>query len=501
MFYRVISTVIFCALLSTSLLFISCNSDDEVLASYEKEQKIHTINRRQLRWLLKMRAQNAKSKKASTDLQQKALKSYLFSQILAHEIDPKIRQSKQYQRQVLFLKEKAKLSAYELYLREKDESLQLDFIEAQFIFLRKEKGKSKDSHKGQKEAENLLQKLNSKQMSSSDIEEQVYQISEHPRYRLQGGYLDPICVSCSANPLRDVMEEIKKAKPAAFIMIQRPNAFWLLRVIKEYSVDEDEVQEKFETFYRKRARVARKYLGKLGSNALQKREFQSWFNQKEMEKLARQTSEWLLQKEKNSFVFSKLNKLRKKRKYTIYPAAKISSISKAGGGRSEKIKYREDTPLYSLDGKDYKYGDLQREIKKIHKDEGAEIQGLARELRIMHALLIPLSLLEKEEDFQKAMKSGFYDFVYSFIKTAALTLAYYQQEKEKIELSQTEVLKNYKEYKETHYKGKTKKETLKLIRRSLKQKIFEQWKKKKQAELSKKYKLVIENKLLKADQV
>ena len=246
----------------------------------------------------------------STDLQQRVLKSYLFSQLIAHEAGPEIQQSKQYQKQALFLKEKAMLSAYELYLREKEENFRFDFIEMQLIFLQKGKEKEKSKSAANensrlKEAQKLLSKLNSPQMSDADIEEQVYQISEHPRYRLQGGYLDPVCISCSANPLDDIMEEIKKAKPAKFIVVDRPNALWLLRVIKKYTIDEDDIQEKLESFYRKRARVARKYVAKLPPNAPERKQLQDWFNQEKMESLAKQSSQWLLQKEKRSFAFFK----------------------------------------------------------------------------------------------------------------------------------------------------------------------------------------------------
>ena len=519
------------ALLFAALL-ANCSSDNQVLASYEKDQKIHTVKRKQLRWLIKMQGQNANMQKPSTALQQQVLKSYIFSQIIAQEAASGAKESKQYQKQVLFLKEKAKLAAYELYLREKDENFQFDFIEAQFIFLSKEgsadkakaktKGKGKGKGKGiekdaakklslSKERQELLNKLNSPQMSDADIEEQVYQISEHPRYRLQGGYLDPICTSCSTNPLSDIMEDIKKAKSnnAKFIAIPRPNALWLVRVVKEYTVDEDDIQDKLENFYRKRARVARKYIAKLPPNAPQRQQLQAWFNQEKMESLAAQSSKWLLQKEKSSFAFSKLNQIRKKRKYELHESGKLKSKLKSPsnlqGKESQKIIYKDDTPLYSIDGKDYKYSDLQREIESLQKgvpsEEAQEIKDSSQQIRIMHAILIPLRLLAKEEDFQKAMQSGIYDFVYSFIKNRTRALRYYEQEREKVQVEPKEVLKNYQANKDIRYKGKSRKEGLELARKELKQSLFAQWRKQKQEELSKKHKLTIKNKLLKADEV
>ena len=496
------------SLLSMPLL-LGCDSGGEVLASYEKDQKTYEVERRQLRWLIKMQNQNTRTQKPSTDMQQQVLKSCLFSQIIAHELGPEIRQSRSYQEQTLFLKEKAKLAAYEIYLREKGENFRFDFIEMQLIFLSKEKKEKSESKAKEnslsKERQQLLSKLNSPEMNDADIEEQVYQISEHPRYRLQGGYLDPICTSCNTNPIGDIMEDIEKAKPGKFTVIYRSNALWFLRIIKRYTVDEDEIQERLESFYRKRARVGRKYIAKLPPTSPQRKQLQTWFDQKKMESLAKQSSQWLLQKEKNSFALSKLNEIRREGKYSLYEAGKLNTRPEAQTKKKAKITYTLDTPLYSLNGKDYKYGDLQREIAILQKDSQTqkikEIKDIAQQLRIMHTLLLPLRILGKEEDFQKAMQSRIHDFIYGFIKNRVLTLSYYEQEREKIQPKQSDVLKNYKENKEIRYKGKSRKEALDLIRKELKQSLFVQWQKKKQKELSKKYKLSIKNELLKADKV
>ena len=199
--------------------------------------------------------------------------------------------------------------------------------------------------------------------------------------------------------------------------------------------------------------------------------------------------------------FLKLNKLREKRKYSLHAAGNLNPAPALGQKKPPKIVYKADTALYSLDGKDYSYGDLQKEVKALQKDKDAKIEDVPQQLRIMHGILIPLAILGKEEDFQKAMQTKLYDFVMSFIEQGALALAYYQQQKEKLQVDQAEILKNYKANKEIRYKGRTRKKALELIRNELKQSIFAQWQNKKQAELTKKYKLTIKNELLKADKV
>ena len=484
-------------------LLLGCDSGGEVLASYEKEQKVHTVKREELRWILKMQNQNPNTQKPSTALQQQVLKSYLFSQIISQENSPEIQKSEFYRKQSLFLEEKAKLAAYELHLREKDESFRFEFLEAQLVSLAQEKSPDKTKKSSlSKQEQDLLRELNSPKMSDAEIEEKVYQISQHPRYRLQGGYLEPICISCASNPFSDIMKEIKKAKPATFIAIQRSGAVWFLRVIKRYMVEEEDVQDRLESFYRKRARVARKYIVKLGAANPQKAQLQDWFDQDKMERMAEEQSKWLVQKEKSSFASSKINTLRKKRKYKVHEAGNLALAFTSQSKNKKKVAYKADTLLYSLEAKDYTYGDLQKDIGKLGKGlQTKELKDPIRQLRIMHSLLLPLRLLEKEKDFQKMAQGPLYKFVYHFIKNRLLTLSYYEEEKKKIKVPQGEILKHYQANKNSLYKGKTRGEALKLARKETKKTLFQQWQKKKQEELSRKYKLTIKNKLLKADKV
>ena len=496
----------FCSLLLLALslsLFAGCDKGDEVLASYEKDQKTHTMRRQELRWIIKMQNQGSKTQKPSTALQQQILKSYLFSEVIAQEKAEEAQESEYYQKQAIFLEEKAKLASYELYLREEGESLHFEFLEAQIVFFPKDKSESGAKEAAlSKEKEALLKELNSPKLNDEDIEDKVYQISEHPQYRLQGGYLDPMCISCATNPFSDMMKEIEKAKANKFIAIHRPNAIMFLRVIKRYTIDEDEVKDKLESFYRKRARVARKYINKLGAaGSPQRARLADWFKQDKMEELAEQQANWLLKKEKASYTTSKINELRKKRKYKVHEAGQLQADF--GPQKVKKdIVYKADTPLYSLDSKDYSYGDLQKEIEELQKNlKTKEPLDEKQKIRIMRAFLIPLRLLEEEKDFQKLMEGPLYKFVYNFIKNRLITLSYYDKERNKIEVSQAEVLKNYQKNKDTLYKGRKRAEALKLSRAELQRALFSKWQKEKQEELSKKYKFRIKSKLLKADKV
>ena len=68
-------------------VFSKCNDENQVIANYEIDNKKGTFIRKQLRWLVQLQAQRLQGRKATTEEQQQLVKAYLFSKLIAHDID------------------------------------------------------------------------------------------------------------------------------------------------------------------------------------------------------------------------------------------------------------------------------------------------------------------------------------------------------------------------------------------------------------------------------
>ena len=485
-------------------VFSKCNDENQVIANYEIDNKKGTFIRKQLRWLVQLQAQRLQGRKATTEEQQQLVKAYLFSKLIAHDIDTdSLIKSDLYKEQSFLLKERVKLTAYELYLRNLDQDLEYKFIETQVLFLKKDE---KDTKEKDKEADELIIELNSDKISDNDVIEKIYQRSENPSYKLQGGYLEPICTSCGRSSFHDFIEKLNKSKPGKFIKIDQGPFIWIIRIAKKYSIDEDDIQDKLESFYRKLARVSRKYINKLPKNDPERKKLSQLFEQDKMENLAKQKSERFIKQAKQSYLQHKISQLRESNNFSLSEEFKNFSLANANkDAKKSKQKLSNDSLLYTLDGKKFLYRDLKAKIEIINNNAGTvvkqKIKGVEKELQILNGLLIPLALLEKVNEFKTFETNEIYKFIDQLIRNKILKDIYYIEERKDSKIDEAEVQKRYLAGKKTRFKNQPTKVAKEMLRRELRQSSFLNWEKKKQKELSTKYKLKINNNLLKSDEI
>ena len=469
------------------LFFIACSKKNQVIATYEippsltsQSNKVKKVTYEELLWLLQL--QNRDVKKIPSDVQQKILKSYLLSEITSYNIDQKkIENTKEYKNISALWEEKAKLSNYELYLQNKGISPTFKFIELQLVVL-----DGKDKQKSEEESKELLKKLNSPKISDEEIEEEIYQVSQHPRYKLQGGYIDPICISCSANPLKVYMEKINQAPPKKFIKINADKSVWLIRVIGKYTIEASDIQSKLEKYYRKVTRIAQKYFPKVASNDPKKSQLSSLLlSQEKIESLSKQKSDWLSNREKQNFLYSIVNQEKEKGNFQLKETAKLSNNLK-------NKKLAPNTVLYTFQKKDYNYAQLQKDLASVEEKE-----DLGKELRILHSLLIPLKVISHTEDFKKSLKMKSYSFLRDYIKRNVRVSAYYQIEKKKYKPDPKEVQRIYATEKNTRYKSVPYPQVIKQIQTNLVNRDFAEIQNKRREELAKQFKLTIKNEIIK----
>ena len=108
--------------------------------------------------------------------------------------------------------------------------------------------------------------------------------------------------------------------------------------------------------------------------------------------------------------------------------------------------------LFSYEGGSYSYADFKKAI-----GEGAADEPFARQLGLLHGLLIPYILFDKfDPDFQDAKSSDLAEFLQTFRKNEQLARYYFSTKVREVEEpSAKEVKEWYDLRKESLYKGKS----------------------------------------------
>ncbi len=368
---------------------LSCDKDKQVLATY-KDGK---ITREQLRMFFELSQGIDSPNKAPTEMQNKLLLRYALIQLAADASkDSKPSEDSEYKKRLSVAEKRAQLLAYEYLLRQNSKKEKHRMLELQALFLTAKpavnpainpvvnEALSLSSRK--EEAEEILSLLNQGQIEEEEVEKIIFEKSEHQRYALQSGYIEPQCISCSFNSishLTDPLKNLKKEEERKFILIERPEGFWIIRKYNDYLADSEELFDRFKSFYRRnRARQLRN-IAKL--SAVEKKqpfvrklqEDQPAFDDK-----ARQRSERIVVKERENLLGKKLEKLKEEQNYRLYEEGNINhpTLSPvANKPNAEKSAYKEDTALFSLNGKDYTYGMLKQELEHIPSTENVAMQS------------------------------------------------------------------------------------------------------------------------------
>lgn len=505
----------FTSLLISLICLCACDKSKQILATFEYENRVVSVTRQELRWLLQLQNQKGGEIKATTQEQHSILKNYIFTQVLADKaLEEKLQNKETYKDAMLLQKEKSDLTAYHIYLRGQDSSTSFDLIELQLIVLPNDSGeplkKSKTSGEENNKEQNILptqvatliEELNSGKLSTQDIEEKVRNYSIHPNYRQQGGYIDPICTSCVAINSFDFMQkELEQAKVGKFFKVIKGNEIWVLRIIRKYSCDADDLLENHESFYRKVSQVARRWTSQKKETPLIQNNNRAQplvISQEQIESLSSQKAKWLIKQQQRNHFAIKIKQLKSKQKFK--PQAILEEIANIKTEAEykkfiKKQKWGIDEVLYTLAEKPYTYGMfLQNYPSLANKKVGQQLYYLQK-------LIIPLAILNKDATFKALQKNQLSKFINNFIRKQALVVTFYKHTQSKIKISHQEGLAFYKTEKERRYNGLSYVKVKQRIENELKQiKISEQIKKI-QTDLSKQYKLTIKNDLLDAENI
>ena len=485
-------------LIAIILSGIKCLNGNEVLATFNGGN----VKRNELKTIFKLRFGDEAVKRASIQMQDNTLRTFSLVKITAIEAKKRgLDKTDEYKKRISFLNLQTKLFALDRYLQENISDNKYEMMEIQYLFLRNQPGnlkkkiikpdeKKKDTAPSPKELQaiDLLKKINDPSLSESDIEEIVSHKTEKAFYKVIAGYEVPICVSCSSNRSNFLTDRLTKVPMKKFIHI--PNLHggqWIIRKVNVKSINGDDLTSYYEAFYLKWARLAAKYLAKMPASKMKKQiAGRIPMKEKAIENRAKQYSTFLLRNEKRSLFGKKLKKLKEKKKFILHDAAKIQL-------KGKKQEYKNDTPLFTISGKAFTYGELVKHFP-------SSLFQQKEQLRFIN-LLIAYQIMKDEEEFNKAIDSDLYKFLINANYNNILYSLYIMKNLPKVEITDKQIKEWYLLRMNTQYKGKKFNSVKKLIKRQLERNSKTTAMQTLRGELTKKYKLNINRKALKANKL
>ena len=480
-----LGTLLCVPLLST----VACSGDGEVLASYDGGE----VTRGELRSMFDMIFGPEAEAQATIDQQNQLITNYALMKIAAIEAKKQgLENAPEVKSRSALKEEQSQLFAYNTYLRDRAEDRELKFVEMQFVYLpiQRPQGGGDTSDARNAEAEDLLVELNEIKDDPAKLEDLIYKRTEHQRYKWLGGFLDPHCVSCEPNPLNFLTGPLKDAEEGTFIKIQTPEAIWLVRKYREYERAINDLEDIFVNYHTRVKRIAESRRGSLPEAEKNSPVFQQIIMEEAaIQSLAEQQADRISRTETGNAMSTRLNTLREQKKLELLPPARPQ-------GEPTEDQYTEGTALFTIDGKAFTFGDLNKEL-----GEAAGEIPLTEKLQILNSLIIPLTLLEGESDFADVKGNDDYEFMLDLRGNEALAAAYYGKNQPQIDVTEAQIQEQYNIGRQNRFKGKSLAEVRDGIRSMLEGSQRQQAQMKVQGDLTQKYNLEIKRDLLKANEL
>lgn len=478
------------ALLFSLLVFASaCGGGGEVLSKYEGGE----VTRAELRNMFAMIYGPEAKTQATIDQQNQLITNYSLMKIAAAEAKKQGLDSAADVRNRTVMKEnQSQLFAYNTYLRDNVDDIELTFIEMQFVYLpvRASGADTDDSAAREAEATELIKQLNETRADPAALEDLIYQRTEHQRYKWLGGFLDPHCISCRPNPLSFLTDPLKEAEEGTFIQVKSPEAIWLIRKYRTYERSLDDLDGIFSDYHTKTMRIANSRKGQLPEAEQKAPIFQQIImDEAAIVNLSKQQTDRLKRTETQNILTNILNEHRETKKLELLPPSRIQ-------GEPSDANYQDGTALFTIGERTYTFGDLNKEL-----GEAAAEVPLKEKLQIVNSLIVPMVLLEGESDFAAVKGNDDYDFMLQLRQNEALASAYYGKHQPELVVTEAQIAEQYNIGRQNQFKGKTLAQVRDSIRSNLEGSQRQAGQMKVQGELTQKYNLEIMRELLKANEL
>ena len=391
-------------LLCSCLALNACDNGDQVLAEFSGGQVI----RDELRLAFTLNYGPAAESKATTEEQIQRLRELSLLRIQAIEAEKEgVPNSTGFKAREGVLEDQARLLTYQYIVRRDSSERPFQMMLLQGLTLSKTPPGAQPGETVSRtaEAEELMARLNSGELSASEIEALIHQHSDNARYRWFGGYIDPICTSCATAPALAVFTDpVADMDSDHFVLVDQPAAVWLIRKLDEEEVDADDLRDVFTTYYRRTQRIARAYIDQADSVPMNARDI--LLSQEQMEELAGQQADRTIEFETQNALAARMPPIQRARGFEMFPAGNAARNGSIPALTSE-------TPLFRIDDEIYTYGTLEARLP------APELSAQDR-LELLHSTIIPCMLLENEPDFQQANDDDAYAFFYELRKSQLL---------------------------------------------------------------------------------
>ncbi|GIX41762.1 MAG: hypothetical protein KatS3mg129_1495 [Leptospiraceae bacterium] len=438
--------------ISITLLFttVFCNNPSEVLVEYKNGDKIETIQRKDLQFIVKLNNfQRKEELSVATQNQILDELSFLATGKLAFESlpdDVKKQLDKEIKKSLIMLDQRAFMNGMNLILQEKSSSFIYKLINMQLLFLKKD-----DKLYRNEEAKQILKQLNEAK-NEEEIEKIIFEKNENIRYKILGGLVDPICYNCGQNPVTNLTEPLldKENKDKKFILVEDNNGYWIVRNLGTNEVKEDELKKVYEEYHKKSQFAARKFLNnpnytkEFNENELNAIKQQLLMDEKKVEQFSEEQAKHQANMLKKSALTNHLQELQKKYNF------KLNEETLKELGDNPLSQWNEDLELFQYDNKSYKIKDFFDEIRK----SGVEPKELTfnEVAPLLNQVYVSYTILQKSPYVNEAKK--YQDIFKDLIIKQIYTNYYIQKEFEKIQVSEEEIKKYYELRKNNEFKVK-----------------------------------------------
>lgn len=474
------------ALTGVVVFAAACSGGGEKLAEYEGG----AVLRSDLRLLMRLYHGQQAERNASTEEQDRLVREYALQRIAAAAARKAgLEQDAEYKQSAQFLDDRARLLAANLRLGAEFPDRDLKFYEMQFLFLANPPGATEGARSA--EGRELLAELEKLEGREQEIEDLIGRRTEHQRYRYNGGYLDPHCVSCQPDLLDFFTSPLKEAEEKKFILVERPEGVVLIRKFKEYEVNPDGVQRRYEAFYERSFAVARRLTGALSEAEKQNPQVQQLLQQLIMpeaqrKELAKMQAERISNQEGRNPLNGRLIELRDALKVKLEPAGTPQQSAGYDALPAEAALFRIGESAYT-----------KKQLEE--RLQAAAPLTAEQKLQVLQNLILPIEMLARAEEFKGIEESAEFQFAREYYDSAALGQIYMRQQAKPAAVGEQQILDWYNLRRLQNYAGRSLGEVRGEIRAQLEMGEQQRVSQEVQQRLAEQAKLVVHRERLKAN--
>lgn len=405
------------------------------------------VTRGELRNLMQLSFGPEAKDQATTDLQSRILTDYALLKIAADEARKLgLQNSPEFKERSYRLDDQARLAAFNYSLVNNLEERKFKFYELQFIMLSSTRNAAGQAEPGSRtaEANDLIKEIESKNLDGEKLEDLIRDKTDQQRYRWLGGYLDPHCVSCRPDLMAFLTTAVKDAPEKKFVIVEQPDAVYILRKYREFEAEGADVEEVYGDFYTRVDGVAKRLTASLSAEERAQPFYQQiLMSPDQRRELAKQQADRILRQESRSALNGLLQDLVTEKK------VEFTALSQAQPNLNP-ADYTDDAVLYRMGDQPYTYGMLKKDL------EGAPPSlDLPAQLQFMNTLLFPTRLLADNEDFKKIDGSDFYAWFKQLREDDALAGLYYDKQIQPRPVTDQEVAEWFELRRQTQYANKS----------------------------------------------